>query len=352
MLDLINLKNDIKTEAQRLGFTHVGIAPAAPVPHYDVFHQWVQAGYHGSMAYLARPDTLDKRADPGLILDSCQRVISLAIAYQPPEAPLHETPPGYGRIATYARSRDYHHIIWEKLSQLEDYVQTQSGGIAQVKSYVDTGPIIERAFAVSSGIGIPGKNTCLIVPKVGSYVFLAEVLINLELPVDPPFTRDLCESCQRCIEACPTGCILPDRTIDATRCISYLTIENKGVIPDALKGLIGNWFFGCDVCQMVCPHNARSHLQPNLLGEPLLPECIDLVDLITWDQAAFTHTFKNTALLRAQRRGLLRNAAIVLGNQHNTQALPRLKQILAHEPDPIIQDACYWASGQIEGHRG
>lgn len=352
MLDLSNLKNDIKTEAQRLGFTHIGIAPAVPVPHDEIFYQWVGAGYHGSMAYLARPDTLAKRADPGLILDGCQKVISLAIPYQPPESPLNETPPGHGRIAAYALTRDYHHIIWEKLSQLEDYVQIQSTGIAQVKSYVDTGPIIERAFAAFSGIGIPGKNTCLIVPGGGSYVFLAEVLINLELPVDPPFTRDLCGSCQRCIEACPTGCILPDRTIDATRCISYLTIENKGIIPDALKSQIGDWFFGCDVCQMVCPHNARSHLQPNLLGEPLLPECIDLVELLTWDQASFSHTFKNTALSRAQRRGLLRNAAIVLGNQRFAQALPQLKYLLANEDDPIIQDACYWAVGQIEGHNG
>lgn len=349
MRHLSQIKESIKAKARQLGFTHVGISAALPVPHYQEFLDWVSAGYHVEMGYLARPDTLAKRADPGLILPKCQRVICLAMPYAPPQAELSETPPGHGRISAYARTADYHEIIQEKLRELESFIHTRTEEAVGVKSYVDTGPVLERAYANQAGIGMPGKNTNLIIPGSGSYFFLAEVLTDLALPVDAPFTRDLCGSCQRCIEACPTACILPDRTIDASRCISYLTIENKGVIPDELKTQVGSWFFGCDICQMVCPHNARGHTQSNSLGETHLPEFIDVIDLLTRDQAAFTAAFNNTALTRAKRRGLLRNAAVVLGNQRDQTALPRLNDLLARETDPIIRDACAWAVNQIEG---
>ena len=229
---------------------------------------------------------------------------------------------------------------------------TRSGEDTQVKSYVDTGPILDRSFAAWAGIGIPGKNSCLLIPGTGSYVFLAEVLTDLALPVDPPFTHDLCGTCQRCIDACPTGCILPDRTIDASRCISYLTIENKDVIPTELKPQVGDWFFGCDVCQMVCPHNARTPDQPNPLGAAILPELINLIELLTWDQAAFTTAFTGTTLARAKRPGLLRNAAVVLGNQRCRDALPGLEALRDHETDPVIREACFWAIEQIQEFKG
>ena len=358
MLDLRNLKEDLKTEAYHLGFTHMGVAPANPAPQYREFLAWVQAGHHADMGYLSRQDTLAKRADPGLILAGCQRVISLAMPYPAPQAPLNPSTPGLGRISAYARTRDYHETLWENLGELEAFIIDRSGGTAHVKSYVDTGPILERGYAALAGIGTPGKNTCLIIPKHGSYVFLAEILTDLALPVDPPITRDLCGSCQHCIDACPTGCILPDRTIDASRCLSYLTIENKGVIPDPLKPQLGDWLFGCDVCQMVCPHtkhassNSRTSDQPTPLGEPLLPEYIDLVELLTWDETVFSTTFKDTPLWRAKRRGLVRNAAVILGNQRHAPALPHLERLMAVDHDPVINDACAWAIRHIRRDRG
>jgi epoxyqueuosine reductase len=347
MLDLFSLQAEIRTEVRRLGFSHMGIAPALPVPRYQEYLKWVRAGRHADMGYLSRSDALAKRADPGLILEGCQRVICLAMPYQRPQTPVQQTQSGFGRVSAYARTRDYHETLWEKLTQLEDFIQTRSGGNARLKSYVDTGPILERTFAAYAGIGVPGKNTCLIVPGSGSYFFLAEVLIDLPLPVDAPLTLDLCGACQRCMEACPTGCILPDRTIDAGRCISYLTIENKGLIPDSLKGMVGDWFFGCDMCQMVCPHNAQTAEPGPSLGEPIIPEYIDLVELLTWDEVNFQRELGGTPLLRAKRNGLLRNAALVLGNQCLIEALPGLQDLLSKESDPIVQDACYWAINQI-----
>jgi len=239
MIDLLDLRNAIKTEADRLGFNHIGIAPALPVPHIQAYLEWVTAGRHGRMDYLAREDTLAKRADPRLILEGCQRVICLAMPYMRPQTDLESVPPGQGRISNYAATQDYHQVIWAKLSQLEAFIQANTPEEAQIKSYVDTGPILERSYAAAAGIGIAGKNSCLLIQGTGSYFFLAEILTDLELPVDKPFTRDLCGTCRRCIDACPTGCIRDDHTIDARRCISYLTIENKAEIPDNLKGQVG-----------------------------------------------------------------------------------------------------------------
>ncbi len=346
---LSQLKDAFKSEAHLLGFSHVGITEAFPVPQITAFQHWVEQGLHAGMSYLARPDTLAKRADPGLILEGCQRVICLAMPYLPPQAPLGENRPGYGRVSTYALTVDYHLTIQEKLNDLAQSLQANAPNAVAVRFYVDTGPVLERAFAAQAGVGMPGKNTNLIIPGTGSYVFLAVMLTDLLLPADQPFTRDLCGSCQRCIEACPTGCILPDRTIDAGRCISYLTIENKGIIPDELKPKIGSWFFGCDVCQMVCPHNARLRGHSSPLGDRRLPEFMDLTGLLAWDRHVFKTSLADTALSRAKRRGLLRNAAVVLGNQGEVNALPYLTKHLAEESDSVLQDAYAWAIRQIEG---
>ena len=348
MLNLEELYKGIKTEAARLGFNHMGVAPIHPVPHYQEFINWVEAGHHAGMTYLARQDTLKKRADPRQILEGCQRIICLAMPYKPPQAPLDECPPGRGRISNYAATQDYHQVIWAKLSQLEAFIQANTPEEAQIKSYVDTGPILERSYAAAAGIGIAGKNSCLLIQGTGSYFFLAEILTDLELPVDKPFTRDLCGTCRRCIDACPTGCIRDDHTIDARRCISYLTIENKAEIPDNLKGQVGDWLFGCDVCQIVCPHNAWTPEQNIVLNERLLPEHIDLLGLLSFDEKSFAAKFGQTPLSRAKRRGLLRNAAVILGNQRVNQALPVLQQALEREEDPAIQDACRWAIQSIK----
>jgi len=345
---LADIKQAFIAEAQQLGFTHVGIAASHPVPHLQPYLDWVNAGHHADMHYLAREDTLAKRADPDLILDGCQRVICLAMPYNPPEAALEETHLGYGRISAYARSTDYHRVIIDKLHQLKGFLLTQAGEAVGIKSYVDTGPVLERAFAVQAGLGMPGKNTNLIIPGTGSYIFLAVMLTDLALPADQPFIRDLCGSCQRCIEACPTGCIQPDRTIEASRCISYLTIENKGSIPNGIRQQVGSWIFGCDVCQMVCPHNAHTHNPTGPLSLVSLPEFLTLAEILNWDEAAFKSATENTALSRPKLRGLVRNAAILLGNQGEHSALQRLTNRLEKETDPVIRDALQWAVDRVQ----
>lgn len=351
MTDLDQVWQEIKTEANRLGFKPVGVAPALPVPNLETFEAWIRAGRYASMGYLSRPDTLAKRRDPQQILTGCRRIICLAMPYQRPEAEFETSPNGKGRISNYARTRDYHEHIWEKCDLLEDFIRNRCDSPVQLKSYVDTGPILERSYASLAGIGIAGKNSCLLVQGIGSYFFLAEILTDLELPLSEPFTRDLCGTCRRCIDACPTGCIREDRTLDAGHCISYLTVENKGPIPDDLKEQIEPWVFGCDLCQMVCPHNAWTPDQNLPLGEPLLPEFIDLIALLSMPAASFEKRFGETPVSRAKRRGMLRNAAVVLGNQQCSEALPALRQTLARETDPAIQDACRWAIEQIENKR-
>lgn len=350
MTNLRTLKDRLKTEAEGLGFTHIGIAAAQPAPHFESYLAWLDAGYHAGMGYLSRQDTVTKRGDPQLILEDCQRVICLALPYHLPETSLGKPEKGLGRISSYALTKDYHDIILDKLAHLEAFIQKNTENKISLRSYVDTGPILERSFASKAGIGIAGKNTCLLIQGAGSYFFLAEILTDLPLPVDEPFSRDLCGSCTRCIDACPTSCILSDRTLDANRCISYLTIENKDIIPDNLKSGIGNWLFGCDVCQMVCPHNAREHEQALSLGEPKLPELPKLIPLFDLNDESFTIQFGDTPLSRARRKGILRNAAIVLGNQREREALPALRNALAQEDDPVILDACRWAVNQIEQH--
>lgn len=337
----------IKAEAFNLGFTHVGIAPVLPVPHIDAYQEWLQAEYHASMTYLAREDALAKRQDPDLILEGCQSVICLAMPYNPPNQNLVDIHPGFGTLSSYAVTEDYHHIIWKKLSQLETVIYQNAGKNIHLKSYVDTGPILERSYASQAGIGIAGKNSCLIIHREGSYFFLAVILTDLDLPPDAPNTRDICGSCTRCIDACPTSCILPNHTINAGRCISYLTIEHRGSIPNHLKHLMGSWVFGCDVCQMVCPHNAIIHNNASELGKQQVSNPMDLIALFSLTEAEFTAQFGHTPLSRAKRQGLLRNAAIVLGNQRCLEALPTLKRALSDEKDPGVLDACQWAIEQM-----
>ncbi len=348
MNNLLTLKKDIKTEAKRLGFTHMGIAPAKTVPHYDRYLDWIRSGKHADMTYLSREAATAKRGNPQLILEGCQRIICLTMPYQPPQSKPGETLSGKGRVSSYAITKDYHATILEKLLKLEEFIHSHTYQKVRIKSYVDTGPVLERAYAALAGMGMPGKNGCLLIQGSGSHFFLAEILTDLALPIDAPYPHDLCKSCRRCIDACPTSCILENRTIDANRCISYLTIENKGEIPDHLKSKLGDWVFGCDICQTVCPHNAHTPEQLYALGAPLIQEWINLLDLFALDEFTFKKKFGETPLSRAKRQGLLRNAAIVLGNQKLKAALPVLQQALEKEQDPAVIDACRWAIKMIE----
>ncbi|MFZ5881888.1 MAG: tRNA epoxyqueuosine(34) reductase QueG [Chloroflexota bacterium] len=335
----------IKNEARRLGFALVGVTIPAPPPHLDVFERWLEAGRHGTMAYLADETSRARRADPRLILPECQSILVLGTPYFPPRSVGEEPEAGSGKIAAYARGKDYHLVLPERMKQLVEFIETQAGHPIPNRWYTDTGPLLERDLAQQAGLGWIGKNTCLIHPRLGSTFFLSEILLGLELDPDPPFPADRCGACTRCLEACPTQCILPDRTLDARRCISYLTIELKEDIPADLRALMGDWVFGCDVCQQVCPWNRFAPA-----GDPVFEGLIPLRTL-TEDLAltpeAFNRTFKDSPVKRAKRRGYLRNVSVTLGNRGGESALPALEAAL-DDPEPLVRKHAAWAIKTIK----
>jgi len=303
------------------------------------------------MGYLADESSRSKRADPRLIMAECKSILVLALPYSPhPFAPL---PKGkekdvQGEVASYAWGEDYHSVFSKRLQTLVEFIEGQVGHPVSNRWYTDTGPILERDLAQRAGLGWIGKNTCLIHPRHGSYVLLAEILLGIELEPDPPFRTDHCGTCTRCIEACPTQCILPDRTIDAGRCISYLTIELKDDIPTLLRPLVGNWVFGCDICQTVCPWNrfAPSDGDPALAPHESLPHP-NLIHELELTSQEFNRKFRNSAVKRSKHRGYLRNVAVALGNSRNPAAVPALQKALDN-PEPMVRKHAAWALDQIE----
>ena len=253
-----------------------------------------------------------------------------------------------GRIAAYAWGDDYHEVLPKKLQALVAFVEHQVGHPVANRYYTDTGPILERDLAQRAGLGWIGKNTCLINPKHGSYFLLAEILLDLQLEPDPPFVTDHCGTCTRCIEACPTQCIQPGRTIDARHCISYLTIELKEDIPLEMRNLTKDWIFGCDICQMVCPWNrfAREQGDPAFEPRDAIPLPV-LTEELALTPQAFNFKFKRNPVKRAKRRGYLRNVAVALGNTGNKDSIPALQQAL-NDPEPMVREHAIWAIQQIQ----
>ncbi len=338
----------IKNEARRLGFALVGVTTPEPPPHVSAYENWLMLGRHASMDYLAGERARTRRHDPRLILPECRSILSLAVCHPDPKIAGNDKETGItGRIAAYAWGRDYHLVLPERLQALVTFIEQKAGRPVPHRWYIDTGPILERDLAQRAGLGWIGKNTCLINPKIGSYFLLAEILLGLDLEPDPPFTPDRCGNCSRCIEACPTNCILPDRTLDARRCISYLTIENKAEIPPDLRPQMGNWVFGCDICQMVCPWNRFASKEYNLsfAPHPDLPNPDLSADLLLTARG-FNRKFKDNPVRRARRGGYLRNIATVLGNVGNASSLPALEAAL-REDEPLIRQHADWALKQI-----
>jgi len=314
---------------------------------------WVQAGRHGEMAYLASQRSLERRADPRRILPECQSILVMAAPYDRP--PAAAAPSGHGQTAAYAWGSDYHDVFAERLPELVAFIERQVGATVPNRWYTDTGPLLERELAQRAGLGWVGKNTCLINPEHGSYFLLAELLLGVELELDAPFTADRCGACTRCLDACPTECILPDRTLDARRCISYLTIELKGEIPVDLRKQMGAWIFGCDACQQVCPWNQRfaaEHGDPAFAARAGFP-APDLVDVLALTPEGFNQRFKGSPVKRAKRGGYLRNAAIALGNisagSEAPQAIQALEKALLDDPEPLVRQHAAWALGQVGG---
>ena len=345
-----DLKQSIKEKARQLGFILAGVTLPEPPPHYSTFENWLAQGHHGTMNYLAEERSRLRRADPKQILPECKSILVLATPYSSPAGRGMSEGQGEGEntitgnIASYARGIDYHDILPARMKELVQFIEEQVGGPVKNRWYTDTGPILERDLAQRAGIGWIGKNTCLIHPKQGSYFLLSEIFLDLALESDPPFNTDHCGTCTRCIHACPTACILPNRTLDATRCISYLTIELKDDIPVELRDKLGDWVFGCDICQQVCPWNRFApEGDPAFDAKTPLPS---LTEELTLTPQAFNQRFKLSPVKRAKRRGYLRNVAVALGNAGDMHVLPVLQNALNDE-EPMIREHAQWAINKI-----
>lgn len=334
----------IREEAARLGFADCGVTPAVAPPGVARFETWLASGYAGEMRYLA--DRADARADPTRILAGARSIVMLAMNYRTKApAPLQ---PREGRVSRYAWGDDYHDVIHDRLKRLAEFTRAQAPG-AMARGVVDSAPLAEREFAQMAGLGWIGKNTLLLNRRLGSWFFLGALLTDAELVPDQPFEADHCGACRACLDACPTDAFPNPYVLDATRCVSYLTIELRSQIPPPLRPGLGNWLFGCDICQEVCPWNHKAPLADEAAFEPrpdLNPA--DLSELFAMDEEAFRRRFRVSPLWRAKRRGLLRNAAIVLGNQGRRESFETLAVGL-NDAESLVREACAWALGQIGG---
>lgn len=349
-MDTKTLTALIKQEARSLGFELVGVTSPQPPAHLDVYQGWLAAGRHGEMGYLATERSRQRRADPQTILPDCRSILVLGIPYNQPLAPATADNPPHGRVAAYAWGDDYHAVLKPRIKALVDFIETQVGQTVTNRWYTDTGPILERELAQRAGLGWIGKNTMLINPRRGSYFLLAEILLGIELEFDAPVSVDHCGTCMRCIEACPTNCILPDRTLDASRCISYLTIELKGPIPVDLRPQLGEWVFGCDICQQVCPWNEQFAAEEGDAAFAPRPDvrAVDLQTDLALSSEQFNRKFKGSPLKRTKRRGYLRNLAVALGNARQPASAPALAQAL-QDDEAHVRGHAAWALGQVRG---
>lgn len=341
------LADFVKTQARAAGFQLAGITTADPPAHHAVYQAWVRAGRHGQMSYLGTPRAMAARREPRDLLPECRSILVVAASYAP-EQPVSSTPAPH--VAAYAQGDDYHAVFKARLQSLMAQIQSHLAQPFPYRIYVDTGPILERELAQRAGLGWIGKNTCLINPQAGSYFLLGVVLLGLELEPDRAFVADRCGACTRCIQACPTGCILPDRTLDASRCISYLTIELKGPVADGLRPATDGWIFGCDICQDVCPWNMRFS-QPT--GDPAFrPRAfIESTSLDGWlriDRPTYTEALRGSPLKRTKLGGLKRNASLAAGQAGHDDLAPGLISALS-EDDPMVREHAAWALGRIHG---
>ncbi|MBF0279182.1 MAG: tRNA epoxyqueuosine(34) reductase QueG [SAR324 cluster bacterium] len=342
----MTLTQQIKKKALDLGFDLVSIIPVSPSTTIDVYANWLASGYAGEMSYLEKH--YERKKDLQNVMPQTRSLISLAINYYTKHVfEAEKKDPSKGLFSSYAWGDDYHQIVREKLEQLRAFIQERMPVQGDSRVYVDTGPILEREYAVRGGLGWFGKNSMLINRQKGSWFFLAEILLSNVLEYDPVIVKEGCGSCTLCLDACPTNAIVLDGLVDARRCLSYLTIELKGSIPQEFRQAMGNIIFGCDICQDVCPWNIKATVSQvsafRSRGENNMPNLIDLMSL---SQTEFSRRFKNSPVKRSKRRGFLRNVAIALGNWGSPQAIPALKHGLSDE-EPLIKIHSAWALGQI-----
>jgi len=337
------LEQLIKAQAYGLGFDLVGIATLGIPDTAEAFDSWLARGYAGEMDYMKRGAV--KRRDTRLPFPGATSAIVVALNYDGTSAA--------GPIARYARGDDYHDVMEEMLGSLRNYIESHIMRPVRGKAYVDTGPILERDLARKAGLGWFGKNTNLINPRLGSFFFIGSLLVELDLEADRPFESDHCGTCTRCLDACPTDAFAAPGVLNATRCISYLTIEARGAIPEEFRAAMGTLAYGCDICQSVCPWNTR--FAQSLTVSELAPrpgtagkDARELArELLAMDDEQFRAAFKGSPMKRAKRRGLARNAAVVLGNTGDKSDAPLLTAAL-DDPEPIVREHAAWALARIE----
>jgi epoxyqueuosine reductase len=342
----------LRAEAVRLGFARIGIAAAAPPLRQDVFRQWIAQGHAGVMeVWLKRHEPL--RGDPRSLMPGARTVIMLATDYStevpggtsPTTAEPTQGERGRGRVSRYAWGDDYHDLLRGRVNQLAAWLEQQVPGCSS-RGVVDSAPLAEREFGWLAGLGWFGKNTMLIHPAAGSFFFLTGLLTDLELPVDEPIEVDHCGTCTACLDACPTGALPAPRVLDARKCISALTIEDHGPVAAALRSGLGDWVFGCDICQDVCPWNRHAPPSHEPAFQPRGGETtLSLAEILSFDDAGFRQRFKGSPILRAKRAGLARSAAIALGNRPDPATAAALGKAL-RDPEPVVREAAAWALGQ------
>jgi epoxyqueuosine reductase len=335
----------IREHSRELGFDACRFTTAQPPDHAAEFQQWLAAGRHGEMEYIQR--NAHKRIDPAQVLANARTIVTLAVNYHVEPAVSAPETKATGQIARYAQFSDYHGVLGERLKTLARFIDSLGPDGTRSLWYVDTGPLLERDYAERAGIGFIGKHTSLISRKFGNWIFLAEIITTLEIEPDAP-EKNHCGACRRCIDVCPTAAITAPFQLDARRCISYLTIELKGPIPVEFRAAIGTRIYGCDECLAVCPWNRFAQegalMRPHYRAGLAAP---DLVELLSLDEAGFKSRFAGTPILRAKRRGFLRNVCVALGNCGAQSALPALARA-ATDAEPLIAEHAQWAVGRLK----
>jgi epoxyqueuosine reductase len=333
-----------------LGFDRVGVSPAEPNAGTEFLREWVARGFAGEMHYLVR--RLEERVDPRRVLEGARSIISVSLA-QGAEVEDSRPGPTPGTVARYARGEDYHRVLGERLRAYESELRALAGRAIRTRSYVDTGPVQERAHAARAGLGWIGKNTCLIDPELGSHLFLGVVITDLPLRPSAP-EPDRCGTCRACLDACPTKAFAAPYLLDATRCLSYATIEQRGGIPEAMREAQGNRVFGCDACQEVCPWNSRRRrraapdplgLRARLAARPEWRRPA-LGWLLALDEESWRRATRRTALRRAGYRGLVRNALVAAGNSGDPTLVSALRRCAGGD-DPLLADHAAWALARL-----
>lgn len=374
----MSISVSIKNAALELGFDLVGIAPAGRARHAEAYAVWAHAGWAAEMSYMVRD--VGRRQDITEWLPGTKSVVVVGLSYddgEPASGVLND--PSRGRFARYAWGNDYHESMRPALDGLAGFIRQTCGEAAEPRVAVDTAPVLERDLAASAGLGFVGRNACLIHPVLGSYLFLAEIFVGVELGYDCPAVADgaeltwivadgscstlaggraggmvkgTCGECRRCLDACPTGALMAPYRLDARRCIAYQTIENKCSIPAGLRSLVGNWIFGCDICQMACPWTRR---YGRARGVTVFPGDVDrvapdLMGLMALSEADFAVRFRGTPVWRARRQGLLRNVAVAMGNWGDRAAIPALERACRDE-SPLVREHAEWALARIRRGR-